>query len=256
MNAAAPRSAPPSAAGLAGVGTIIGLVLAAAAATTAGCGGKGGASTTAPARPAVTPCPDGDALDAAATAAWQHGDGDVNAACVALAAGGRGLWLLDGFLTTKGDDGDALGAWTALVVPGGEVVSLTGEADVPFGFLEHTTLDLWQAADLDGDGDDELLHFIGYAHMGYETTTLRLARVEGGALVAIGEDIPFSSDNSGAVDPDDPEGPAAATCTAEWKLVPAGREQHIDITYAGEGECERTGHHVYRVAGDALVEVR
>lgn len=255
MNAAAPRSAPSSVAGLAGVGTLIGLVLAAAAATTAGCGGKGGASTTTPVRPAVTPCPDGAALDAAAIAAWQHGDGEVNAACVTLAAGGRGLWLLDGFLVTTGADGDALGTWTALVVPGGEVVSLTGEADVPFGFLEHTTANDWQAADLDGDGDDELLHLIGYAHMGYENTTLRLTRVEGGVLVAIGEDIPLDSDNSGAVDPDDPEGPVAASCTATWKLVPAGREQHLDITYVDDGGCERTGHHVYRLAGDALVEV-
>jgi len=229
------------------------LVLALALAPAA-CGGK--STSVARPRPAPTPCPTDEALSAAAIAAWQQGPGEATATCAPLVVGGKPLWLLTGFLAKGGgDEESSLGAWTAIVEPGGAVVGVDGEGDVPWGVYEHTTGDEWTAADLDGDGDDELIDVAGYAHMGFDSTNLGVSRVKAGHLIAVGDRIDLSEDNSAAVDPDDPETGTAHSCTGTWSLVPAGREQHLAIELSGDGDCPH-GRKVLRLAGDALVEVK
>lgn len=220
----------------------------------AACGAKGAAHP----RPATTACPTGDALTAAALHAWNHegdldGGGEAYPSCAELVAGGEALWVIDGFLTTGGEDGTTLSTWTAIVTPAGEVRILQGEGGLPPGAIEHRTDDAWRAADLDGDGDDELLHEIGYSHMGYESAALHVFRVRGRELVPIGDGIALGDDNTGSIMGDDPDEPAPHACTAAWTLVAAGKGQLVDVTYGGEGECPNRGRHAWRLDGDTLV---
>lgn len=203
----------------------------------AACGGS--PPPTAHPRPAPTPCPTGDALDAAAIAAWRHGDGEVIATCAPLQVGGAPAWVIAGFLERPTDDDAGLGAWTAVVRPTGEVLALDGDDGLPPGAIDHTTGDAWTAADLDGDGDDELIHVEGYSHMGYSTTSLSVLRVTGAALVQVSDLIELDSDNTAAITEDDPDADRPHTCTGTWKLEPTARGQRLVIARTGDSDCPR-----------------
>jgi hypothetical protein len=208
-------------------------------------------SGTAPPAAAAEPCPSGDALNDAARAGWGKGEGVVTASCLALRAAGETLWLIDGTFEPGTGEEMSLGMWTALITPGGEVRWAEGEDDLPYGAAMRSYTDGWTAADLDGDGTDEVLYVAGYDHGGYMESQLVAASIAGGKL-AVGEAISLSSDNSAAVDPADPETGELHVCDGAWELVPAGAGRQVAVTYSGD-QCEKPGRHVFSWNGAGLV---
>lgn len=203
--------------------------------------------TAPPQAPAIAaePCPSGEALNEAARRAWGKGAGTVTADCVALVAAGETLWFFDGTFEPGGPDAMSIGMWSALATPGGEVRWAEGEDDLPVGAMMRTYNVDWKAADLDGDGTDEVLHVAGYDHGGYMNSSLVIASIVGGQLTIASEGLPLSADNS-AADPDPSE---LESCDGSWELV--GRQ--VAVTYDGPS-CERPGRHVFSWNGTALVE--
>lgn len=230
-----------------------------ALATLAACGGK---ATPAPApgnvssRATAVPCPEGDELARVAIAAWGRGPGTATAACGAVVIGGQPLWLINGFLERDESEEFMVGEWTAVVRPSGEVLSVEGDDGLAPATVDHMTDNQWLAADLDGDGDDELINLTGYAHMGLEATSLQVARIRGGVYVPVASQLQLSEDDTASVDADDPDAGPTHRCTATWKLVPVGAAQHLEITYQGVGDCPLTGRAVWKLDGDRLVEVK
>lgn len=201
-------------------------------------------------RAAATPCPADAALTEAARAAWGKGAGTVNAICVAASVGGETLWMLDGYFEPEPNDDYMVGIWTALVTPTGEVRWVDGSDDNPYGVVMKDASGGYQAIDLDGDGNDEIVSVGGYSHGGYDSYTLIVQKVTPAGLESVEGEVPLSHDNS-AADPDPSE---LATCDAQHELVDAGAAKHIRITYAGD--CERTGTVTYALEGKALIEVK
>lgn len=204
----------------------------------------------APARAAATPCPEGEAVNEAARAAWKKGAGSVYATCVAASVGGETLWLLDGYFEPEPNDDMMVGMWTALVTPAGEVRWVDGGDDFPYGAIMRDASGGHQAIDLDGDGNDEIVYVAGYSHGGYDSYNLIVMKVTASSVETVSGEVPLGSDNS-AADPDPSE---LATCDAAHEIVDAGGKKQIVITYSGQ--CDRTGKVTYGLDGKALVEVK
>lgn len=200
------------------------------------------------ARPAPTPCPAEAELAETARRAWGKGPGTVTAGCVALIRKGATLWFVDGFFEPAESDG-TIGMWSALVTPAGEVTWTEGADDLPESAMWRASTSDHVAADLDGDGDDEVLWIANYDHHGYISDALVAAAIVDGGLV-VGEAIPLSSDNSAAI-VDDTETPE--TCSASWELVPAGAGRRVAVDYGDD--CATPGRKVFTWTGKGLVEV-
>ena len=200
-----------------------------------------GTAPPATAAAAAEPCPAGDALIETARAAWGKGPGEIYADCVALRAGGETLWLVDGTFDPGGDS-MTMGMWTALVTPAGEVRWSAGDDELPYGAMMRTSSAGWTAADLDGDGTDEVLYETTYDHGGYLDSQLLVGRIAGGELV-VAEGVPLSSDNS-AADVDEAE---MVVCSGAWEVV----GNQVAVTYDGPS-CERPGRHLMSWNGTAL----
>lgn len=200
------------------------------------------ATTTAEtAPPPPTACPTGDALADAARRAWGAGDGPTEAICVALRAGGDTLWYLEGTWEAS-PEATVIHRHAALVTPGGEVRWHDGY-ETSYGEVMRSYAADHRAHDLDGDGVDELLFVSTYDAGGTIETSIGVATIRAGALVASDQTIPLGFDNS-AADVDEAE---LRTCAADW--VVDGRK--VVITYAGD--CERTGAAIYAWDGAALI---
>jgi hypothetical protein len=219
----------------------------------AACGAPGAPpaapSAAAPAA-AATPCPDGDALAETARAAWGQGAGTASASCLAVRHAGGTLWILDGLFEPDPDEG-MVGMWTAVVRPGGEVVHLTGDDELPWGAAMRSSTTEWTAVDLDGDGDDEVLYVATYEHGGHMESSLQVAAIRGGELAG-GESVPLGRDNSAALMDDDD---GLDVCDARWELVDAGAgRRQVAVTYEGD-DCESPGRHLFAWNGRDLVRM-
>lgn len=233
-------------------------VVAGALAGLAACGPKGTKTTPPPSGKDRIACPDGDALSEAAKTYFAGGNADsadVSASCVAVYTD-RPLWVLDGWHESPTQEGVAL--VTALVDPASKQavwVSGAGDFSFPPGAIDRMTGPGMSAADLDGDGKDELISITGTSAQGYDVESLSVLVIGATGLTTAGE-IPFLEDNS-AADPDPSE---LISCSTEWKLVagPDGTKQ-LDLTVTaqtpGESSCLAPGHHVMKWTGHELVEV-
>jgi hypothetical protein len=204
----------------------------------------------APARAAATPCPQGAELEAAAMKAWGKTGGSVYAQCVAASVGGETLWLIDGtYEAPPSDDNFMMGMWTALVTPAGEVRWTQGDDELPYGAVERSYSQDYQAADLDGDGNDEIVHVAGYSHSGFDESSLVVLKVTATGVEMMQTTIALSADNSAAdVDPSELQ-----TCDGAYQLVDAGGgKKRIEVTYTGQ--CERTGTVAWTFDGQALTQ--
>ncbi len=208
---------------------------------------------------AATPCPSGDALTAAALAAWNKTAGTVEAQCAAMWVDGRSIWLVAGWWMPPegGDPEEGIGSWTGLLTADGHALWSDGQDGLPSGAMDRGGTDQYKAVDLDGDGNDEVIYEVAYDHGGYAQSSLVAAAIRDDKLLA-GKELPLSYDNSAAdVDPQD-----AVTCQATYEVIdgPNGTRR-VAITgehQTGNGgdSCAPTGRHVYQWNGEALVEVQ
>jgi hypothetical protein len=224
----------------------------------AACGARTATTMTPPgSAPAATagqdsapaiPCPGHEAIAETARAAWDQDTGTAVAECVALRHGGGTVWILDGWFEPEPNADGLYSVWTALVRPDGEVLWRDGHESVPYGALVRRTADDWTAADLDGDGNDEVLYVASYDHGGHLNSELMAGAIVEGRLDLMAEGIPLSRDNSAAAEDED----EIETCDGAWELVPAGDRRHVAITYTGP-DCEQPGRHLFAWDGKELI---
>lgn len=222
----------------------------------AACGGK----ATTPATTDVTntsdahvatPCPDAARLAEIAASAFERPH-EEDVLCTALYAG-EPLWLIEGHTDVTEDGMAGVSEATAIVTTGGEVRWVVVDGAIPWGAWEAEMGPGYQAADLDGDGDDEVLYFGGYSKHGYTDTYVLASDVVDGKLVPAAESVALGSDNMGAaMEESEYEG-----CSEEHALVAGpngGLQLEVTRTAIGAGGCDGLGHHVYVWDGHDLKE--
>ena len=199
-------------------------------------------------------CPEGPALEAAARKAWSVDTAPVTPSCVALWSG-EPLWLVDGWV----DRGTSVDMFIALVTPGGEVRSVESDLELPSGAIDRSGT-TYAAADLDGDGRDEILLESAYSHGGYDQSSIMAVGVGAdGKLVHSTEPaLSLSADNTAA----DPDPGTAYSCDSTHRLVdrPGGGKLLEIVSSPATGttneSCPTPGRHVYAWDGAKLVETR
>lgn len=111
----------------------------------------------------------------------------------------------------------------------------------------------WQAADLDGDGSDELLLFEDYqGHEGFARRSLGVMAIESGKPVP-GDGLALASRGS-RLD----GGRYTWECSAGYRLVPAQhgarRIQLVGHGHVPDADCPKDGRHVYAWQRGKLIE--
>ena len=159
-------------------------------------------------------CDAGPLVDAAAREAWEDdGDDHYWLDCVRLERRAGALWVATD------------GAYWALVTPAAEVIWSYVEDTSDYGFQNSD----FEATDLDGDGDDELVFTMEYGEGGYSARHLAVGGVAGDALVF--DYVPIEG---GAVDGDD------SGCSSSWAVLdrsPGPRRVEITTTADRPGVC-------------------
>ncbi|MEZ4403832.1 MAG: hypothetical protein R3B06_27665 [Kofleriaceae bacterium] len=225
--------------------------------------GSVGAATTAAAPAARTgpPCPAPAELTGLARVAWGQPDAaDVEVACVAARLGGGPAWVVYGLARDipSDDGGETNARHTAVVTaaPPHAVIAASIEDELSFTDVDYGERPTYQAADLDGDGTDELVTTLEASPRGVFTTTLAITTVAGDEL-AVSEGIPIGYDDSAS----DAEPPGPTSCAADLRVVPDpdGRGQLIEVTASAAtgdpdvaGACLSAGVHRFRYVDGAL----
>jgi hypothetical protein len=208
----------------------------------AGCGGAAKRETTGnTAAPSVatTACPDGEAVKALAYKIWfPDGEpateptaepgfdelvGESLPECGTFVRKGEALWFISHYL----DSG--MEHRMLAVTPDGQV---RWRSDVMIdmheanGYYENN----YRGADLDGDGEDEILSDGHHGAMGHDDTQLVVSKLVGDTLQPIeGDMIWVSSDNSAsAMDEADAE-----ICDGALTLTQLEGRQQINLAYTG-----------------------
>jgi hypothetical protein len=112
--------------------------------------------------------------------------------------------------------------------PAGKVLSQGEELDMPMGAAMASGTSDATAADLDGDGIDELVEVSFYDRHGYQSQTLHVRRRVGQGPSATWEPMlerQFAYDNSAA------DEPPILTCDASWKITPPGADGKRSIVF-------------------------
>jgi len=202
-------------------------------------------------RPVPTPCPTGADLEVLARRAWKADDGEVAANCVALSGRRETFWYIEGSHVT----GNSASLRRALVNALGQT---TWSEDA--GYHNKSTLEWFVAerklfaADLDGDGDDELLYVeICCGHGVDSSRRLAVARIRDRRVVA-GSRADAISIAFEEIDHD--TGEPSARCDGTWRIVrgPDGTRQ-ISVSRTGP-QCIPPGETIYRLEGQTLIPVR
>jgi|GEM_PF-2763681 len=205
-----------------------------------------------PVEPTMVACPpDLAALRRAAQKIFALNEEIGPAQCTALIAGGASRWLID--LTYTAGDGQHFYVGLIEATTGQTTWNLT----LPIG--EPMMLEAHELVDLDGDGEPEILTRHQRAANGVAWSRLEVLSVVKGELVERAE-LRISYSNQRAVD----------LGMAKQVAICAGRDALVDgpnrlplIVIAGDApigapapaHCPKTGRHVYRLDGEALVEV-
>jgi hypothetical protein len=189
-------------------------------------GGAAGAARVA--------CPDQAKVQELADKAWAGAKGDFGEPeCGTFVRGGEAHWIISGYTTGASDgEGEAkVLQRVALVTTAGEVKWHADQEYESFE-VEHYLEDDFYGADLDGDGEDEVLsHGTSDSH-GEVNTSLSVSKIVGDALVRVEGDMILLSEDTSA----NAEDPATAvTCEGTMTLVPSGAGQKIHVEYAGTG---------------------
>jgi hypothetical protein len=208
----------------------------------AGCGSAAPATKLAneTTRPSKVACPArGDELDRAARAAWGLA---ANALlhvphCAEIQRGSDWLWYFAGEADHALDTDEQYGWPTmhALVRPPGEVLWKLRIPPQPYSYVFEAS----STADLDGDGQDELL--------------LRATYGEGGGAMKSMDviDIAKLPPSLQTISPGDA---GQRSCDGEWSLIKSGREHYVEIKLSGN-DCA-SSRHVYRYANRQIVEIK
>jgi len=209
------------------------------------------AVTAPPAAPAK-PCPAGTALAQAAASARSIKPADVTeVSCNDVTEGGRKLWAIDMIAMTP--DSGFEGTLALVDARDGKLVwkDKTGERaeGLPKADVE--------AADLDGDGSDELLRSATVGGNGYAHETLYVLAWRGDKLVEVGA-LPVRSENTGAVAIGAVKQKDHYECQSEHKVA----DKRIVIVAAKRkgkppaAECPPEGTHLYAFDGKTVTEAK
>lgn len=208
---------------------------------------------TARRRPQV-PCPKGVPLIEQARDAFEAGDDPatkVTATCVPV-RDGNGFWLLEGTVIAPGTGGAAAveSHVKALVDPemGSSVWSAGIREPVAPGTAAPRPPHKRTVIDLDGDGHDEIVDELIEDTGGVTTRRLAVTTLRRTAPTVLG-----SLKLGGA------SAAAGWSCASKLGFVdgPDGSKR-VDVITTVTGDaaaCPPAGHHVYRLQGDALIEV-
>jgi hypothetical protein len=120
-------------------------------------------------------------------------------------------------------------------------------AEIPGGDVDDVHAS-YQAADLDGDGTDELVKVMEISKHGYTLVTASVLRVRGGALEQI--DGPVVAYDDSAVEPG-----TASSC--EGAVALQGRQIVITVKnrHGDPDSCLAVGRHAFELRAGKLVEI-
>lgn len=138
----------------------------------------------------------------------------------------------------EGDEGFNDPFWRILVSPNGKVAWKRRE---PAGSIGHEFAS-GTTADLDGDGQDEVLYKATLGEGGMSATKLVVINI---AKEPIETSVPLIERTVAD----------AAWCDVEWKLIGAGNARHIHVEVIESGDCFKE-RHVWRLAGEKTEEVK
>ncbi|MEO8701593.1 MAG: hypothetical protein ABI867_16225 [Kofleriaceae bacterium] len=178
-------------------------------------------------KPAVAPmeCPTEPELLAIAKTAWGNDDAERGPLCVPLRRDGKTYWWLEG-QAAKRDEGGYVMTGHALVDEHRAVVWKHTESVDSFGYQYP---DRSEAADLDGDGNDEVVYVRTTGEGGMSRTELIVVHFTAAPATA---SIILGMSGGGDTPP----------CDASWSLLPHGRGQLIDVIRKGTS-CEAKERH-------------
>jgi hypothetical protein len=146
---------------------------------------------------------------------------------------------------TYESEGQTMAASGILAADGhGELVAHSVVGILPWNVDEAT----YQAADLDGDGTDELVEVLHESHRGFELVTASVLRLRGGTLEEIDGPLVSYDDSAREV-------PSEAT-SCEGELALRGRQLVITMKNR-KGDLDRclaVGQHAFELRGAKLME--
>lgn len=199
-------------------------------------------------RPGAVRCPSGRDLDRVARRTWNAGAGELAARCVAITHAGKPLWFITGTFASGNSFGETFGKlMRSIVSPDGNTVWSSGfHSVVPLSDLGEWANDHFKAVDLDGDGDDEILHEEVAVIGGHQHSVLRVLQVSSEV-----EEIE-SFDLSGPVHDDDGR-VIAGHCDGRYSIVHDEDDfTFIEVTLGPQ--CDNTGVHRFRFDGQRFHE--
>lgn len=172
---------------------------------------------TAPVTRAVVPCPTTDLRQQAAASFGVRADQLGDTSCVALWSHDTTIWLLQ---VQVPDADQVLTTYAATRTPATAKPLWKSDA---FADIEVRR---YEVADLDGDGNDELLEYDTVGGDGVAIETLTVYTMSNGTP-ARADALPFRYDNTGAVAIGAEK--TANVCRAEAKLVDSGKSKLLEV---------------------------
>jgi hypothetical protein len=194
---------------------------------------------------------------------WQvPPDAKVDVAGCARGHFGRAGWLVDAFIDSGDEESEE--RIEVLAVDGSGVIAMLE----PDGVRTADRFDVgagdgWEAADLDGDGVDELLQLEERFDVGVHSTVLAVFRIEAAAIREVGR-LHIAFDNRGAKAI---TAPRIVSCSGQHALADGGNgARHIVVEGAiarsgrqasgtANSSCPLRGPHRYRLVDGKLEEV-
>ena len=211
----------------------------------------------------VPACPPEPDLAARLREVWQvPPDAEVDVAGCARGHFGRAGWLIDAFIDSGDEESEE--RIEVLAADGSGVIAMLD----PDGVRTADRFDVgagngWEAADLDGDGIDELLQVREAFHVAVRSSDLTIYRIDGAVLRQVGR-LPLAFDNHGAKAI---TAPRIVACSGQHALADGGNRSH-DILIEGaiaksgrqasgtvRASCPLPGSHRYRLVDGKLEEV-
>jgi hypothetical protein len=211
----------------------------------------------------VPACPPESDLAARLRELWQVPlDARIDIAGCARGHFGRGGWLIDAFIDVADEESEE--RIEVLAVDGSGIIAMLD----PDGVRTADRFDIgagdgWEAADLDGDGIDELLQLEERFDVGVHSTVLAVFRIDGAAIREVGR-LHLAFDNHGAKAI---TAPRIVSCTGQHALADGGNGAHHILVEGAIGKsgrqaggtvsmsCPLPGSHRYRLIGGKLEEV-
>ncbi len=175
---------------------------------------------------------------------------------------GRPGWLIEAFIDTADEESEQ--RIEVLAADQGRIIAaLDPGAARAIDRFDPGAGDGWEAADLDGDGVDEVLQLEERFDVGVRSTALAVYRIDGAAIREVAR-LPIAFDNHGAKAI---TAPRIVSCRGQHALADGGDGAHhilVEGSIAKSGRqasatvnmsCPPSGSHRYRMVAGKLEEV-